>query len=109
VLDGDDVHAAVQGLRRVQVVGALVLADPVMDLEGIGRSLAVRVQDRDLTLAGGRSQVPGEGRDAAAAGRVGGNEGGSNDDGLPGRSQCEKPAGPRSEIAPCQPVGGDPR
>jgi hypothetical protein len=96
VLDGDDVDAAVQGLGDAQVVGALVLADPVMDLEWVGRGLAVRVQDRDLTIAGGRSQVPGERRDAAAAGRVRGKKGGSNDDGSPRGSQCERPAGPRS-------------
>ena len=48
VLDRDDVDAAVQRLGGAQVVSALVLADPVVDLCGVGQCRAGRVQDGDL-------------------------------------------------------------
>jgi hypothetical protein len=51
----------------------------VVDLGGIEGRLLRGVEDGDLTAAGGRRQVVGEGRDAAAARRVGRNEGGLDD------------------------------
>ena len=80
VLDRHDVDAAIQVPGGAEVVGRLVLTDPVVDLQGIGRT-ALRVDEGgDLPATGCGGEVVGEGGDAAAARRVGGNERGSNDD-----------------------------
>jgi hypothetical protein len=91
VLDRDDVDAVVQRAGGAEVVGRLVLPDPVMDLGGIERRLLGRVEDRDLATAGGCRQVVGEGRDATAARRVGRNEGGLDDQLGPLERACRRP------------------
>jgi hypothetical protein len=62
------------------VIGALVAADPVMDLEGKGCAALGWEQDGDLAIARGGCQVAREGRDAAPTRRIAGNERGSCDD-----------------------------
>jgi hypothetical protein len=70
VLDRHDVDAVVQRAGSSEVVGVLVLPDPVVDLGRVERRLLGWVQDRDLPATGGARQVMGEGRDSAAARRV---------------------------------------
>jgi len=79
VLDRHDVDAGRQRAGRVDVIGPLVATDPVMDLDRV-RGARLRVEERDdLAAARGGGQVVGEGRDAAATRRVGGNESSPND------------------------------
>ena len=80
VLDGHDVDAAAEVAGRVDVVGRLILADAVVDLEGIGRAALRGQQGGDLTAAGGGGKGVGERGDAASTGRVGGHERGPGDD-----------------------------
>jgi hypothetical protein len=75
VLDRDDVDAAIERASRVDIVGRLVLADPMVDLERVGRRLARWMEGDDLALAGRPGKVMRERRDPAATRRVGRNKG----------------------------------
>jgi len=65
--------------RGARVVGALVAADSVVDLEGVGRDRLERVERDDLAIRRDAAQVTRERGDAALAGRVGRDEGGADD------------------------------
>jgi hypothetical protein len=72
MLDGDDVHALPQGRGGLEVVGRLVLPDPVVDLDGVRLAGLLRwMEGDDLAVARIGGEVVGERRDAAVAGWVG--------------------------------------
>jgi len=82
MLDRDDVDAALQRSRYLGVVGELVASDPVVDLDRVRRCLLGRMQGDDLAAASRFRKIVREGRDAAAPGRVRGNECSLSDQGL---------------------------
>ena len=79
VLDGHDIDAVSQRSGDTEVVGGLVATDPVMDLGRVSKHVCRRMQRDDLAGTSDPAQVSGEGGDAAAAGRVGGDECGPDD------------------------------
>src|SRR5204862_2006777 len=101
VLDRDDVDTPVQRLGGGDVVGAFVLADAVVDLVRIGRLRSGMVEHGDLSRpVRGRGEVTCEGRDPAAARRVGRDESCSNDDETPRSWRRGARPGQRSESRP---------
>lgn len=82
MLDRDGVDAVAEGTCRSCVVGSLVATDPMMDFQRVGQSVLTWVESDDLPIARRRREILGEGGDAAAPGRIGGDECGACDDGL---------------------------
>ena len=79
VLDRRDIDAGTEPARDLAVVGAVVHANPVVDLGGIVDPGSGTLEGDHLVVAGGAAQVTRERGDAAAAGRVGGDESDADD------------------------------
>lgn len=82
MLDRDGVDAVAEGPCRSCVVGSLVATDPMVDFQRVGQSVLTRVESDDLPIARRRREILGEGGDAAAPRRIGGDECDACDDGL---------------------------
>jgi hypothetical protein len=92
MLDRDDARTAIQRPRDLDVVVELIPTDAMVDLDGVGRRLSGWMQSDDLATARRGCQVVRERRDAAASGRVGGNECDACDELAPlGRSASRGP------------------
>jgi hypothetical protein len=104
VLDRDDVDASVQSVGGPLVVVRLVLANPMVDFDGIRRRRLLRRMKRDdLTIGGVSREVAGEGGNPAVSRWIGGNEGSAND----GVSSSWASSGCAPEDSPALPMVHD--